>query len=98
VDYAFYVEDQTWGGLVPGTDRLAPTSAAIVDISTALVAIGGGDVTRDELLAARKAGKPVTFVPADMNHRIARERARKRGEADPTDFRGAAHEALAAGG
>jgi hypothetical protein len=97
VDYVFYVEDATWGGLVPGTGRLAPTSAAIVQISTSFVAIGGGEVTRDEMLAARSAGKPVTFVPADMNHGVARERARKRGEPEPTDFRGAAHGALAGG-
>ena len=98
VDHVFFVADATWGGLVPGTDRLAPTSAAIVDIGTEFVAIGGGEVTRDEMLAARRAGKPVTFVPADMNHRIARDKARKRGDADPTDFRGAAHGALASGG
>jgi hypothetical protein len=98
VDHVFFVADETWGGLVPGTDRLGPTSAAIVDIGTEFVAIGGGEVTRDEMLAARRAGKPVTFVPADMNHAIAREKARKRGEPAPTDFRGAAHGALASGG
>jgi len=97
VDHVFFVADDTWGGLVRGTDRLGPTSTAIVDIGTEFVAIGGGEVTRDEMLAARRAGKPVTFVPADMNHAIARERARKRGEPAPTDFRGAAHGALASG-
>ena len=95
VDYVFYVKDSTWGGRVPGTKRLAPTSAALVESSALFVAIGGGDLTRDEMLAARHAGKPVTFIPADMNHKIARERARKRGEAEPTDFRGSAHGALA---
>ena len=97
VDHVFFVADDTWGGLVRGTDRLGPTSTAIVDIGTEFVAIGGGEVTRDEMLAARRAGKPVTFVPADMNHAIAREKARKRGEPAPTDFRGAAHGALASG-
>jgi hypothetical protein len=97
VDYVFLVKDRTWGGRVPGTNRLSPTSAAILESSTSFVAIGGGDVTRDEMLAARQAGKPVTFIPADMNHKIAREKARKRGEAGPTDFRGSAHRALAKG-
>lgn len=97
VDYVFYVPDSTWGGMVSGTDRLSPTSTALVEASTSFVAIGGGDVARDEMLAARRAGKPVTFIPADMNHEIARERARKRGEAEPTDFRGSAHAALATG-
>jgi hypothetical protein len=95
VDYVFFVKDSTWGGQVSGTRRLSPTSAAIVESGTSFVAIGGGDVTRDEILAARRLGKPVTFIPADMNHGIARERARKRGEAEPTDFRGSAHLALA---
>ena len=95
VDYVFFVEDSSWGGQVPGTNRLSPTSAAIVESGTSFVAIGGGDVTRDEMFAARQAGKPVTFIPADMNHQIAREKARKGGEAEPTDFRGSAHRALA---
>jgi hypothetical protein len=97
VDYVFFVKDSTWGGQVSGTNHLSPTSAAIVESGTSFVAIGGGDVTRDEMLAARQAGKPVTFIPADMNHKVARERAQKRGEAEPTDFRGSAHGALAKG-
>lgn len=97
VDYVFYVPDSTWGGQVPGSDRLSPTSAAIVAVSESFVAIGGGDVARDEMLAARRSGKPVTFIPADMNHEIAREKARKKGEPEPTDFRGSAHLALAEG-
>ncbi|MGH8513266.1 MAG: hypothetical protein ACREV8_04875 [Gammaproteobacteria bacterium] len=97
VDYVFFVKDSTWGGQVPGPNHLSPTSAAIVESGTSFVAIGGGDVARDEMLAARQAGKPVTFIPADMNHKIAREKAQKRGQAEPTDFRGSAHVALAKG-
>jgi hypothetical protein len=97
VDYVFFVKDSTWGGQIPGTNHLSPTSAAIVESGTSFVAIGGGDVTRDEMLAARQLGKPVTFIPADMNHQIARGKAQKRGEAEPTDFRGSAHRALAKG-
>lgn len=80
---------------MPGTDKLSPTSAAIVETGTTFVAIGGGDVARDEMLAARRAGKKVTFIPADMNHRIAIEKARKKGLPEPTDFRGSVHEAMA---
>jgi hypothetical protein len=97
VDYVFYVKDSTWGGRVSGANYLATTSKALVESSASFVAIGGGDVTRDEMLAARQAGKPVTFIPADMNHKIARERAQKRNEPQPTDFRGSAHTALATG-
>ena len=90
VDLVFYVPDDTWGGLLPNTDVLSPTSAAIVQSSDVVVAIGGGEVARDELIAASLAGKQVRYVPADMNHQIARERARKKGQPRPTDFRGAA--------
>jgi hypothetical protein len=97
VDYVFYVQDDSWGGRVRGEERLSPTSEAIVEVSSAFVGIGGGEVARDELSAARKRGKPVVFIPADMNHRRAREKALKRGEPEPTDFRGSAHAGLAAG-
>ena len=90
VDVVFYVRDATWGGFTPGTERLSPTSTAMVENSDVMVAIGGGEVSRDELVAARRLGKKTHFIPADMNRDIARERARKRGQPVPTDFRGAA--------
>lgn len=91
----FFVADPTWGGRLPGEgDRLSPTSAAIVAISSEIVAIGGGAVARDEALAARRLGKPVSFFPADMAHAPAREKARRAGRPAPTDFRGEAHAAL----
>jgi hypothetical protein len=46
VDYVFYVEDATWGGYVAGTNRLSPTSEAMVENSRIVVGIGGGDVAR----------------------------------------------------
>ncbi|HMO49135.1 MAG TPA: hypothetical protein PKB14_24315 [Rubrivivax sp.] len=95
VDQVFFVRDASWGGRAPGSKRLAPTSAAIVANSHALIGIGGGEIARDELLAARAAGKPVRFVPADMNHAAARDKARAKGQSEPVDFRGAAHASLA---
>lgn len=94
VDYVFYVKDDSWGGQLPGTTTLSPTSEAVVASSDMLVAIGGGDIARDELLAAQRLKKPVTFIPADMNHRLAREKAAAKGQPAPTDFRGTAHPAL----
>jgi hypothetical protein len=90
VDIVFFVPDATWGGYLPGTATLSPTSRALVQISTSIVAIGGGEVARDESIAARKAGKRVQFLAADFNHGIARARAAQRGQPPPTDFRGAA--------
>jgi hypothetical protein len=81
VDLVFYVPGARWGGTLPGTDRLPPTSQAIVEVSEAHVAIGGGDVTRDEALALQRAGRPVTFIAADMNHCIASDKARSGGVA-----------------
>lgn len=95
VDHVFFVKDATWGGRLPGRGaRLSPVSAAIVANSAALVVIGGGDIARDEALAARRAGKPVTFIAADMNHDAARAKAKRRGLPEPGDFRGSAHAAL----
>lgn len=90
VDIVFYVNDATWGGFLPGTETLSPTSTAMVENSNVMIAIGGGEVARDELMAAKRAGKQIRFIPADMNHRIAREKASKKGQPVPTDFRGAA--------
>jgi hypothetical protein len=94
VDHVFYVEDTTWGGFVVGTDRLSPTSEAMVHSSDILVAIGGGEIARDELIAAKRMGKETRFLAADMNHAKAIARAHEKGQPPPTDFRGAAHGAL----
>jgi hypothetical protein len=90
VDIAFFVKDPTWGGYLSGTNRLSPTSKAMVENSDIVVGIGGGEVARDELLAAQRSGKQVYFFPADMSHQKARETARRKGLPLPTDFHGAA--------
>ena len=97
VDHVFFIQDESWGGRLAGSDHLAPTSAAIVALSQRIVGIGGGEIARDEMLAARQAGIPVDFIPADMNHALAREKAAKKGEPEPVDFRGAAYPALMGG-
>lgn len=94
VDTVFFVKDATWGGYLPGGTELSPTSRAMVENSDVLVGIGGGDVVRDELTAARKLGKSIRFVPADMNHAAAREKAAKKGQPAPTEFGGSAAKAL----
>jgi len=94
VDDVFFVRDTTWGGRLPNSSALSPTSTAIVQASRTIVAIGGGAIARDEMTAARRAGKRVIFVPADMDHERAREAARSKGQPVPTDFRGAARAAF----
>ncbi len=97
VDFVFYVRDATWGGRLANSNLLSPTSAAIVESSNVFIGIGGGEIARDEMLAARRAGRSISFVPADMNHQVAREKARKQGGAEPTAFRGAAHSEFGSG-
>lgn len=96
VQRVYFIDDASWGGVDRATGRLSPTSAAMVEASDTLVAIGGGDVARDELLAAHAAGKPVHFVPADLDHQRATQRAARSGGPAPVDFRGSAHAAWAA--
>jgi hypothetical protein len=96
VQFVFFVRDVRWGGRLPGRQRLSPASAAIVAISDEMVGIGGGEIARDEMLAARRAGKPLRFYPADMNHALARDKAARKGQPAPDDFRGAAAAVLAA--
>jgi len=90
VDYIFLVEDDGWGSLVGDTGQLSPTSAAMVNVSDVIVGIGGGMIGGQEMVAARQQGKTVRFFPADMNHRMAIEKARKKGLAVPAEFAGAA--------
>ena len=97
VDDVFYVADDTWGGFLEDGKRLSPTSTALVECSSAIVAIGGGEIGRDEMIAARRAGKSVTFIPADMNHAIARAKAAKKGQPEPQNFSGAAAAVFATG-
>ncbi len=94
VDIVFFVKDAIWGGFISGTQRLSPTSQAIVENSDLIIAIGGGEVARDELIAARQSGTHVQFIPADMNHQIARDKALRKARPTPTDFRGAAASAF----
>lgn len=100
-DLVFFVPDASWGGLQPGADgepaRLSPTSQAMVGTADRFVAIGGGEIARDELLAARALGRPVQFHAADMQHAAAIDKACRQGAPAPMDFRGAAHAALRPG-
>jgi hypothetical protein len=91
VDYVCFIEDESWGGKLP-TGELAPTSQAMVICSDVLVGIGGGPISRDEMLAGKAMGKPVMFYPAEISHELAIRRARARGLPDPTSFWGEAHE------
>jgi hypothetical protein len=86
VDHLCIMQDEQYGGTLPGTTVLSPTSRAMVTCSDLLVGIGGGEISRAELLAGRAQGKPVEYFPAEMNHETAIELARKRGQPVPQSF------------
>ena len=69
-------------------DVLSPISRAMVNSSDILVAIGGGDVTKDELLAARELGKPIHYYPAEVKHEWAIRNAKRKGLPPPESFLG----------
>jgi hypothetical protein len=86
VDTVHMVKDRSWGGLHEGV--LSPTSIVMVQASDELIAIGGGEIARDEVEAARQAGKAVIYIRADMNHAAARSKAAKNDDPPPTTFEG----------
>jgi hypothetical protein len=71
VDNIYIVNDERWGGYVPGTDRLADTTEVYLAVSDQIHAFGGGNNTVVTLNHARKRGIPITYTPADMNHETA---------------------------
>lgn len=94
VDHICFITDQAWGGKLPGASTLTPTSQAMVACSDIFIGIGGGEITREEMLAGRALGKPMRFHPAEMNHEWAVKRAQKNNRPVPTSFWGAAHAEL----
>ena len=92
VDHICFIDDRQWGGKLPDSDELSPTSKAMVACSDILVGIGGGEISQDEMLAGKAQGKPVYFYPADHNHELAIRQAKKCGLPPPVSFKGTAHD------
>jgi len=92
VDHICFVKDSQYGGKLPNSDELSPTSRAMVDSSDILVAIGGNDISRDELLEGKKLGKPVQYFSADMSHERMIHRAERVGASPPKSFVGSCQE------
>jgi hypothetical protein len=90
VDTVFVIADDTWGGL-NADGKLSQTSSAMVGAADEMIAIGGGEIARDEIAAAMAMGKRVRYIVADMNHAAAIKKAREMRQPEPNDFRGAVH-------
>jgi hypothetical protein len=87
-----FIRDEQWGGKLPNSAELSPTSKAMVACSDIMIGIGGGEISRDEMVAAKEQGKPVYFYPAEVNHASAIRRAEKMGLPSPESFWGEAHD------
>jgi len=94
VDHICFIKDSQYGGKLPDSEELSPTSKAMVGCSDIMIAIGGNEISRDELLEGKKQGKPIQYFPADMNHERMIRRARGLGQPEPESFLGAVHEAF----
>jgi hypothetical protein len=92
VHHVCFIDDKQWGGKIANSNELSPTSKAMVACSDILVAIGGNDIARDELLAGRAQGKPIHYYPAEVNHESLIRRAKRMGLPPPKSFLGSVHE------
>jgi hypothetical protein len=92
VDHVCFVMDTQWGGKLSDSNNISPTSQAMVTCSDIFVGIGGGAISRDEMIAGREQGKPVHFYPAEINHEYWIYSAQKMNLPPPDSFWGAAHE------
>jgi len=92
VDYICFVADNQWGGKLPNSNDLSPTSQAMVGCSDVLVGIGGGKISRDEMIEGKEQGKLVRFFPAEINHEYWIRRTQEMNLPPPDSFWGEAHD------
>jgi len=88
VDRIYIINDDYWGGFIPGTKKLAETTKAFLGVSAIVSAYGGGENTAVMLQEAKKLSIPVIFTEAEMNH----EKARKVYGEVYDSFKGKAHQ------
>jgi hypothetical protein len=93
-DHICFIKDNQWGGKLPNSEELSPTSKTMVACSDILVAIGGNSISRDEVLEGKRQGKPVQYFPAEMNREAWIRYTRRKGEPLPTSFLGSLHDVL----
>ncbi len=94
VDSIVVIKDNGWGGFrysQQANGLLSPTTRVFLGASDSIAAYGGGDITAVTLEEAKRRGKPVSFKPFDMNHRIADMLRAQKGDTSPADYQGPAH-------
>jgi len=94
VDELVVVKDQGWGGYryeQRASGLLSPTTRTFLGASDSIAAYGGGNITAVSIAKMRERGKPVTYRPFDMNHRIADMLNAQKGVEGPVDYHGPAY-------
>jgi hypothetical protein len=74
VDMIYIVNDELWGGYIPGTKKLTETTKTFLSSSDFILALGGGDNTAATLYEAKEIGLKFEYIPFDMNHSKANEK------------------------
>lgn len=92
VDRIYIVNDELWGGYVPGTNNLAETTKAFLDTADEIHAYGGGVNTAVTLKAAKDKSIKTVYYSAEMNHEKAKQDAIETGSTHPESFYGPAYE------
>jgi hypothetical protein len=90
--HVFFVQDTTWGGVLPGTGELSPSLRLHLAVSDELVMIGGGKHAAEELQAFTSKGMRARYFPAEMNHATTLDWSARTG-ADIHELSGAAQQA-----
>lgn len=70
VDSIYIVNDELWGGYIPGTAKLAETTRAFLGASNFISAYGGGQNTKMTLKAAKELGIPNKSTPFRSQKRL----------------------------
>lgn len=70
VDSIYILSDGLWGGFIPGTRKLTPTTQAFISVSDSIAFYGGNLNSLATLKSAIKFKIPFSFYTADMNHKI----------------------------
>lgn len=95
VDRIVVVKDTGWGGYrykESAGGLLSPTTRVFVGASDSVAAYGGGGITAVTIEEMTRRGKPVTFTPFDMNHRIADMLQAQKGDHGEINYAGPAYE------
>lgn len=71
VDSIYIVNDDYWGGIIPGTTKLAETTKTFLGVCDIIAAYGGGTNTAITLKFAKEMGIKTQFKEFEMNHATA---------------------------